>query len=432
MGQVLKYTLIFCLLSITSLFQASGQDGVFADHIYKSTIKTVQFHRAGWDLTYPIIELNGIDQVELSFDDLGDQIHNYSYTLLHCDADWKPSRLAPEEYLEGFTESPIQDYSLSFNTTVNYVHYRLVLPNDQTTILFSGNYILKVFEDFDQSNLVLTKRFSVSEPLASIEGNAGRPTLNTYREDGHQLTFNVYLGSVKVSDPYSEIKVSIQQNNRWNMSINNLKPLFHRNNTLDYSYQEGNIFKAGNEYRYFDIKSMRYQSQAIQAIDYQAPNYHVFLHPDPVRYQGPYFFHEDLNCPFKIAEKIIKKHKDKKLSATIIDFHAEATSEKVVLGKYLNGQASLIFGTHTHVPTADEQILSQGTGYITDIGMVGAKESSLGIDLTNILIKFLTQIPKVHEIPESGICQVNGLFAKIDTQGKCIQIKRIYKETEIK
>ena len=72
-----------------------GQEAFFADRIYKSSIKTVQLHRAGWDLTYPVIELNGIDQVELSFDDLTDQVRNYSYTLEHCNADWLSSQLAP-------------------------------------------------------------------------------------------------------------------------------------------------------------------------------------------------------------------------------------------------------------------------------------------------------------------------------------------------
>ena len=255
----------------------------------------MQFHRAGWDMTYPLIELNGIDRVELSFDDLTDQICNYSYTLEHCNADWLSSDLAPEEYLEGFAENPVLDYALSFNTTVNYVHYSILLPNEEVRIRISGNYVLKVFEDFDQGKVVLTRRFSVADPLVSIEGKAVRPSLNPFRDDGQQVTFQVYLGSVEVNDPYSEIKVAIQQNNRWNMSIRNLRPLFNRGDVLDYNYQQDNIFKAGNEYRYFDIRSMRYQSQAIRAIDYLAPCYHVFLYPDQPRDGGVYFFHEDLN-----------------------------------------------------------------------------------------------------------------------------------------
>jgi len=277
-----------------------GQQGSLTDRVYKSSIKTVQLHREGWDLTYPLIELYGSDRLELSFDEITDQVGNYSYTLQHCDADWLPSRIAPEEYLDGFTENPLQDYSLSFNTTVNYIHYKLILPNDQVRILLSGNYLIKVFENYDPGQLVLVKRFSVAEPLASIEGRAGRPAMSLLRDEGQQVSFLVDLGSVQVNDPYSEIKVAIQQNNRGSMCIRNLKPLFTRGKVLDYNYQEENVFKAGNEYRYFDIKSLRYQSQFIKSIDYQAPCFHVHLYPDQPRDRGPYFFHEDLNGRFYI------------------------------------------------------------------------------------------------------------------------------------
>lgn len=278
----------------------SGQEVFYADKIYRPNIKSVQMYRTGWDLTYPIIGLNSLDQVSLSFDDLTDEVKNYSYTIEHCDADWYPSGLLIEEYMSGFAHQPIQDYSLSFNTYVNYVHYRLNLPNEDVKILLSGNYVIRVFEDFDENNLILVRRFSVSESLSSITGSASRPVLNQYRDDGHQVSFKVYLGSLSVNDPYSEIKVAIQQNNRWNMSIRNLKPLFVRDNELDYNYQSGNIFKAGNEYRYFDIKSIRYMAESVQNIDYQPPHYHVYLYPDPPRNNSRYFYREDLNGRFFI------------------------------------------------------------------------------------------------------------------------------------
>ncbi|MFC2115225.1 DUF5103 domain-containing protein [Bacteroidota bacterium] len=282
------------------LYALNGQEDFYADNIYFENIKSVQFHRTGWDLSYPIIELNSRDQLSLSFDDLTDEVKNYSYTIEHCDADWYPSGLPAEEYMSGFIQQSIQDYSLSFNTHVNYVHYKMVLPNEDVGILLSGNYVIKVFEDFDINELILVRRFSVSESLASISGNAGRPVMDPYRDDGHQVGFRVYLGSLSINDPYSEIKVSIQQNNRWNMSIRNLKPLFVRDNELEYSHQTENIFKAGNEYRYFDIKSMRYMAESVQNIDYQPPHYHVYLYPDPPRNNGRYFFREDLNGRFFI------------------------------------------------------------------------------------------------------------------------------------
>jgi len=202
--------------------------------------------------------------------------------------------------MSGFAQQPVQDYSLSFNTYVNYIHYRVSFPNDDISILLSGNYVIKVFEDFDESKLVLVRRFSVSESVAHVSGNASQSAMNEYRDDGHQVNFKVNLGSLSIHDPYSEIKVAIQQNNRWNMSIRNLQPLFVRENELDYTHQSGNIFKAGNEYRYFNIKSMRYMAEMVQNIDYQPPHYHVYLYPDAPRDNGRYFYREDLNGRFYI------------------------------------------------------------------------------------------------------------------------------------
>ena len=137
----------FLLLILPGL---RGQEDFYADKIYKPNIKSVQLYRTGWDLSYPIIEMNSQDRISLSFDELTDQIKNYSYTIEHCDADWYSSGLAVEEYMSGFAQQPIHDYSLSFNTYVNYVHYRVSLPNEDVNILLSGNYIIKVFEDYDE------------------------------------------------------------------------------------------------------------------------------------------------------------------------------------------------------------------------------------------------------------------------------------------
>ncbi|MFC2112726.1 DUF5103 domain-containing protein [Bacteroidota bacterium] len=295
-----KHQIITGIILLVFIQGNSAQGDFYADKVYRENIKTVQLHRTGWDLSYPIIELNTPDRLSLSFDDLTNQVKNYTWTIEHCNADWYPSGLAVEEYMSGFAQQPIQDYALSFNTYVNYVHYKINLPNDDVQIKLSGNYVIKVLEDYDESNPVLVRRFSVSESLASITGRASRPVSDPYRDDGQQVNFSVRLGSLSVDDPYSEIKVAIQQNNRWNMSIRELKPLFVRGDELDYNHTSENIFKAGNEYRYIDIKSMRYMAEMVKEIDYQPPHYHVFLYPDPTRDNGRYFYREDLNGRYYI------------------------------------------------------------------------------------------------------------------------------------
>ncbi len=295
-----KCGIIGALLLLVFIHRISAQEDFYTDKIYRENIKSVQFHRTGWDISYPIIEINTPDRLSLSFDELSDQVRNYCWTIEHCDADWYPSGLASEEYMSGFAQQSILDYALSFNTCVNYVHYKVSLPNDNVQILLSGNYVIKIFEDYDESNPVLIRRFSVSESLASISGRASRPMSYPSRDDGHQVNFSVRVGSLSIDDPYSEIKVAIQQNNRWNMSIRKLKPLFVRGDELDYNHTSENTFKAGNEYRYIDIKSIRYMAEMVQKIDYQPPRYHIFLYPDATRDNGRYFYHKDLNGRFYI------------------------------------------------------------------------------------------------------------------------------------
>ncbi|WP_422448741.1 TIGR00282 family metallophosphoesterase [Thermoanaerobacterium sp. DL9XJH110] len=135
-------------------------------------------------------------------------------------------------------------------------------------------------------------------------------------------------------------------------------------------------------------------------------------------------FMNSLDCPFRCADIQIEKLK-KHTNIIIVDFHAEATSEKIAMGWYLDGRVSLMAGTHTHVQTADERILPNGTAYITDVGMTGPSDSILGIDKDKVIQKFLTQLPVRFEVAR-GPVQFNGIVVDIDeSSGKAVSIKRI-------
>lgn len=127
--------------------------------------------------------------------------------------------------------------------------------------------------------------------------------------------------------------------------------------------------------------------------------------------------------PFEKAEEIIDNHPD---SIIILDFHAEATSEKIAMGYYLDGKASAVFGTHTHVQTSDETILPEGTAYITDIGMTGPKESVLGVEKDIIVKQFLTGLPQSHKVA-SGEAIFSAVLVEVDTKTKkAVNIDRIF------
>lgn len=142
---------------------------------------------------------------------------------------------------------------------------------------------------------------------------------------------------------------------------------------------------------------------------------------------GRVFFREILDCPFRTSEKALAEIK-KETNAIICDFHAEATSEKKAMGYHLDGRASLVYGTHTHIPTADEQILPQKTAYLTDIGMTGPKTSVIGSDPEISLKHFISQMPFNYEISKDAEIEANAIFAEISSKdGKVLNFERIRK-----
>lgn len=130
-------------------------------------------------------------------------------------------------------------------------------------------------------------------------------------------------------------------------------------------------------------------------------------------------------CPFITGEKEINKLKEDGAEIIIIDFHAEATAEKLALAQYLKEKANVIFGTHTHVQTADEEILDSGLGYITDIGMTGPKDSIIGMEYKAALKRFLTQIPERYACAEGRYMLNACVFTLNDNNNKVENIKRI-------
>jgi hypothetical protein len=141
-------------------------------------------------------------------------------------------------------------------------------------------------------------------------------------------------------------------------------------------------------------------------------------------------FMQCMDCPFQTAEKLIPKIREQ-ARIIIVDFHAEATSEKCAMGYFLNGKVSAVLGTHTHVMTADERVLTGGTAFIADGGMVGAQDSVIGMKREQILKRFMTQMPEKFEPAEAGPGLFNAVLLKIDVaSGKALEIKRIIRVTE--
>jgi metallophosphoesterase (TIGR00282 family) len=139
-------------------------------------------------------------------------------------------------------------------------------------------------------------------------------------------------------------------------------------------------------------------------------------------------FMRPIDCPFRSADKILARAKD---TITIVDMHAEATSEKIAMGWYLDGKVTAVVGTHTHVQTADERVLPGGTAYITDVGMTGPFDSVIGIDKEVIMERFLTGIPRRFE-PATKDIRLSGVLISVDTSTlKARRIERIQLEVDL-
>lgn len=142
---------------------------------------------------------------------------------------------------------------------------------------------------------------------------------------------------------------------------------------------------------------------------------------------GRVFLRQIVDCPFRCADALLAEIK-KQTDIIICDFHAEATSEKKAMGFYLDGRVSLVYGTHTHIPTGDEQILPKKTAYLTDIGMLGPKRSIIGAEPENSIKHFLTQMPFNYEISEDTNIEANGIYAEVDIDnGRATLFKRFRK-----
>lgn len=149
-----------------------------------------------------------------------------------------------------------------------------------------------------------------------------------------------------------------------------------------------------------------------------------------INLMGRVFMKHALDCPFRTLDAILAQYPS--VRNIFIDFHAEATSEKIALGWHADGRASAVAGTHTHVPTADARILPGGTAYLSDAGMVGPRDGVLGVSKQAIITSFLTQISHIHEIPERGISQINAVLIETNNEtGKAISITRVDRELEI-
>jgi hypothetical protein len=302
----------------------------FTNHIFNNKIKSVQLYREGWNLSYPTMKLNSPDKLVLHFDLLDDQPETYYYTFIHCDKDWKKSDILPGSYLNGYAENSIDECVASFNTTVNYHHYMLSFPNDKVSLTISGNYILVIYPQDKPEEPAITQRFIITEDAVKIDATIRRPQMVQEYNTNQQVGFTVNFTGIKLNDPSRNVYASILQNGRWDNARKDLKPDIYGNNELKYNtLSNRNIFRGGNEYRNFDIKSIKHQTEFVKKIDFAIPCYNVYLYPSDNREFKPYFYRKDFNGKYYVA---IQEGKKSETDADYVYVYFTLPSKQIIPG----------------------------------------------------------------------------------------------------
>jgi hypothetical protein len=287
-----------------------------SNYIYKDYIRTVLVHPDGAPMSKPVVQLGMPERIIFSFDDLSNDYKKFGYTIIHCDADWKESDLLPNEYLEPFQDDYIEDFSYSVNTMQPYVHYEGAIPNENIAYKLSGNYLLKVYLADHPEEVMFTHRFFVNKPSVNVIARVRKPLDVSERDWRQEVVFNIQTLGLQLTDPRQEIKVTLRQNGRWDNAITDLKPRSITGTDLMYDYDGVNVFDGGNAFRYFDMKSLRYNSFRVAEIDYDLQEgYQVYLHDDEVKKKNVFeYVQESINGLFLI------KTEDMEIDNTMADY----------------------------------------------------------------------------------------------------------------
>ena len=295
-----KYLKLLLLLFIS--VKGFAQTSPYENNVYNPAIKSVEFYNTKKNPSFPVINLNSDEQVQLDFDDLRGGTHYFYYTIEHCDGDWNSSNLATTDYLKNFNEDKILDYSYSTATLQKYTHYTVKLPNDNVAPKISGNYILKVYEDDDPTKIILTRKLYVLDDKVSISADIVPSGNLDARQTNQKINFQLNYGGITVQNPNTDIRTWAMQNQREETGQFTAQVQYIRGTQLIYGDLNTNNFPGGNEFRHFDFRSLKTNSERVSHIIVDTANTVVLL-TDQSRNQPNYTFLYDSNGNYFILNQ---------------------------------------------------------------------------------------------------------------------------------
>ena len=269
----------------------------------------------------PVLQLNGNDILDISFDELSHNYHRYIYRVEPCNPDWTPVEgLFESDWLEGLNDQPIEQYDNSINTTVLYTHYAFQFPNEHTNIRMSGNYRLHIIDEEAQEDALIVE-LRVVEPITMVGLGVTTNTDLDLNDRYQQVNMTIKLNNLRVTRPYDEIQTFVMQNGREDNMKVNVKPNYITNQSLQWEHNKQLIFDAGNEYHKFEVLDPRHISMGLTRVywDEESRTWHAF--PYPCEPQRSYLYDEDTNGAFLL------RNSD--------NYDAERTSEYVYVHYHL-------------------------------------------------------------------------------------------------
>ena len=239
--------------------------------------------------------------MELVFDDLDADVKNYYYTYQLCNADWTPVQVSTFDYIRGFAQNQITEYRYSSVALIRYTHYQISLPENNSRITLSGNYLLKVYMNNDESKIAFTKRFLVVQNAVSI--SALMSSSDESAVDVYSSKTSVYESIVRLyvfQILFNKLHVVVLQNSRWDNAIYMGNPSFYSGNNFVYNSDDIPLFPGGNQWRWLDLQSFRFQSDRIAHVDYLKNGTVITLKPDKDRSGSAYYYYTDNNGQYYI------------------------------------------------------------------------------------------------------------------------------------
>ena len=319
-----------------ALTAQSLSDQPYETRSFSDRFKTLRTQVEGRELFPPIIDLNTNEHITISFDEMTEEVSYLQYSLVHCNADWRPSALSDLEYLDGFNTNPIEEFDFSMATFAHYVHYSLTLPNEDVQFKVSGNYVLLVYPENEPERVLLQVCFSVYENNILVAPSVTSRTDIDYNREHQQVSVTLNANNYRIQNPYNELKVSVTQNGRRDNEVIVNRPLRIQGSQIFFDHDRNLIFEAGNEFRRFEMVATRYAGLGVANIYHFDPYYHVELTPVKPRSESSYLYDQTQNGRCVIRQSGAS---DSDTEADYFVVHFTLDSDPIPGGKiYIDGE----------------------------------------------------------------------------------------------